>query len=74
MQVEAKIEDPTHLKLMQPLDAEVGSMIVLEIAEASERVEFLSASAALLERAYGDEEPDYSNAGTQLRFPDDCGR
>ena len=66
MQIQAKIEDPTHLKLMQPLNAEVGSIIVLEITQASEREEFLSASAALLERAYGDEEPDYSDAGTPI--------
>ena len=66
MEVQAKFEDPTHLKLMQPLNAEVGSIIVLEITQASEREEFLSASAAFLERAYGDEEPDYSDAGTPL--------
>ncbi|MEX2577844.1 MAG: hypothetical protein WD342_02205 [Verrucomicrobiales bacterium] len=66
MQIQAEIEDPTHLKLRQPLDAEVGSVIVLEIVQASERDEFLSGSAALLERAYGDDEPDYSNAGTPI--------
>ena len=66
MQVQAKIEDATHLKLMQPLNAEVGSIIVLEIAQTSERTELLSASVAFLERAYGDEEPDYSDAGTPI--------
>lgn len=66
MQVQAKIEDPTHLKLMQPLNEKVGSTIVLEITQASEREEFLSASAAFLERAYGDAEPDYSDAGTPI--------
>jgi len=66
MQVQAKIKDPTHLELMHPLNAEVGSIIVLEIPQSSEREEFLSTSAALLERAYGDEEPDYSDAGTPI--------
>ena len=68
MMIRAKIEDATHLKLMQPIDAEVGSFIMLEITDVSERHDFLTASAALLERAYGDEEPDYSNAGTIIKL------
>ena len=66
MQILAEIEDATHLKLKEPLDAEVGSVVVLEIVGTSERDEFLACSAALLERAYGDDEPDYSDAGTPL--------
>lgn len=67
MQVQAKIEDPTHLTLKQPLDAEVGSVVILEIVEGPERDEFLTGSAALLERAYCDDEPDYSNSGTPIQ-------
>ncbi|NOX99382.1 MAG: hypothetical protein GXP30_06590 [Verrucomicrobia bacterium] len=67
MQVQATIEDPTHLKLVQPLDAEVGSVVILEIIEDTERDEFLTGSAALLERVYGDDEPDYSNSGTPIQ-------
>ncbi len=61
------IEDPTHLRLKQPLDAEVGSVVILEIVGDSERDDFLTGSAILLERAYGDDEPDYSDAGTPIQ-------
>jgi hypothetical protein len=66
MPIQAEIEDATHLKLKQPLDAEVGSVIVLEIVAPSEREGFGSGAAALLERAYGEEEPDYSQAGEPI--------
>lgn len=62
----AKIEDSTHLKLLEPLEGLVGSVIVLEIIEPAERDELLTGSAAYLERAYPGEEPDYSNAGTPI--------
>lgn len=66
MQIQAEIEDSTHLKLRQPLDAKVGSVIVLEIIDPSERDEFAAGSVALLERAYGEEEPDYSKSGKPI--------
>ncbi|MEM6911123.1 MAG: hypothetical protein AAF555_06015 [Verrucomicrobiota bacterium] len=66
MRVEAEIEDPTHLKLKQPLKGSVGSVVVLEILESSERDEFLTGSASLLEEVYSDDEPDYSEAGTPI--------
>jgi hypothetical protein len=47
----------------------VGSKVVLELLTpeaAIERDDFLTASAALLERAYGEDEPDYSEAGESL--------
>ena len=46
-----------------------GTKVVLEIIETSDPMghdEFLSASAALLEVRYGDEEPDYPNEGKPL--------
>ena len=69
MQIKAEVEDSTHLKLTEPLEAEVGSVIMLEIVDPSEREDFLSGSAALLDRAYGDDEPDYSEAGVPLQAP-----
>ena len=69
MKIEAEITDPTHLVLRQPLAIPAGRRVVVEVLEAegnAEREEFLSASAALLERAYGPGEPDYSEAGEPL--------
>ena len=66
MPIQAEIEDATHLKLKQPLDAAVGSVIVLEIVEPSEQDSFGSGAAALLERAYGEDEPDYSQSGEPI--------
>ena len=66
MPIEAEIEDATHLKLKQPLDAEVVSIVTIEIIKSSERNEFLASSAALLERAYNDDEPDYSESGEPI--------
>jgi hypothetical protein len=67
MQIQAEIEDSTHLKLRKPLNAEVGSIIFLEIVDEPERADFLAMSAASLERAYSDDEPDYSDAGTPIQ-------
>jgi len=63
----ARIEDSTHLRLEQPLNGKVGSLVVLEILEAVDQEDFLDSSAALLEAAYCADEPDYSNAGTLIR-------
>ncbi len=70
MRVEAEIEDSTHLILQKPLNLPVGSKVVLEVLPpeaALERDGFLAASAALLERAYRENEPDYSDAGEPLK-------
>ncbi|GEM_PF-3268376 len=67
MTIEAEIEDPTHLRLKKAIDAKVGSVIVLEIVEPSEPDVFSVGAAVLLERAYGDDEPDYSKAGEPIR-------
>ena len=69
MTFEAGLSDATHLVLSQPLSMPAGTKVVLEIIETSDPLvhdEFLSASAALLEVGYGDEEPDYSNEGKPL--------
>ena len=69
MRIEAEIEDLMHLVLQKPLEMPVGSTIILEVLTpeaAVERDDFLAATSALLERAYGDDEPDYSSAGEPL--------
>ena len=66
MQVEAEIEGPTHLRLKRPLQAKVGTVVTIEILDASENDDFLSGASALLNRAYGDDEPDYSEEGTPI--------
>ncbi|MDA7617761.1 hypothetical protein N8703_00475 [Verrucomicrobia bacterium] len=66
---EAELFDATRLVLSQPLSMPAGTKVVLEIIETSDPTvhdEFLSASAALLEVGYGDEEPDYFNEGKPL--------
>ena len=69
MRIEAEISDATHLVLREPLAIPAGRRVLVEIIEDErdgEREEFLVASAALLERAYGPDEPDYSEAGEPL--------
>lgn len=69
MRIEAEIKDATHLVLRQPLALPAGRRVVVEVIENemdAERGEFLAASAALLERAYGSDEPDYSEDGETL--------
>jgi hypothetical protein len=69
MRIEAEISDATHLVLRRPLAMPAGSRVTLELIDAecvTEQEEMLVASAALLERAYGPEEPDYSEAGEPL--------
>lgn len=66
MQVQATIEDPTHLRLIQPLDMTVGSLVVLEIVDTVGNGTFPDSSAALLDAAYGADEPDYSGSGTPI--------
>ena len=66
MKFEAMMEDSTHLRLIRPLCAKVGSLVILEIVEMIDHENFLDSSAALLDSAYGADEPDYSIAGTLI--------
>ena len=69
MRIEAEISDSTHLVLKRPLAIPAGSRVVLELIDSegvTERTEMVAASMGLLERAYGPEEPDYSQAGEPL--------
>jgi len=67
MQVQATIEDSTHLRLIQPLNVTVGSLVVLEIVEILDQENFRDSSAALLDSAYSVDEPDYSGSGTLIK-------
>lgn len=48
------------------MDVKIGSIVVLEIVETIDHDAFLDSSAALLESAYGADEPDYSTSGTRI--------
>ena len=69
MRIEAEISDSTHLVLRRPLAMPAGSLVVLELIDPggdTDREEMVAASVALLARAYGPDEPDYSQAGEPL--------
>ncbi len=62
--LEARMIDATHLELSEPVDLPAGRKLVVSVVEAGEsfddRRQWLAASAAGLQDAYGDSEPDYS--------------
>jgi len=67
---EARVIDATHLELSRPLTARQGEtvrVVVTREDEDSLRKDWLTTSAASLNAAYGDCEPDYSS--TTLREP-----
>ena len=69
MRIDAEVRDATHLVLKKPLGTPAGSRVVLDIFEAGhggESEEWAKLSLGMLERAYGLDEPDYSNAGQAL--------
>lgn len=69
MQLTATVEDATHLVLSEPLRLPRGSMVAVDVLESSlvaERADWTAASGALLEAAYGLDEPDYSECGERL--------
>ena len=61
--VEAQVIDSRHLKLKRPIKIAPGStvMITIEHAEGvAEEMEWYLLSSQGLEKAYGEDEPDYS--------------
>ncbi len=62
--LEARMVDPTHLELSEPVDLPRGSKLVVSVVEADDgaedRQQWLAASAVTLQAAYSDSEPDYS--------------
>ena len=62
MTINATVTDATHLVLSEPLTVPSGSNIQITIEADAERDDFLKLSSANLERAYGDNEPEYTMA------------
>jgi hypothetical protein len=62
MTINATVTDATHLVLAEPLTIPSGANIQIIIEEDAERDDFLKLSSANLERAYGDDEPEYTTA------------
>ena len=64
--VQAKVVDSTHLELSRPIAASCGVkvfVLVTGLTDAdAERRQWLDGSAQSLGRAYGDSEPEYSQA------------
>ena len=72
--VEAKVMDATHLELARPIASEQGRTVFVALAEPgeqdAERRQWLAASAASLDAAYGESEPEYTPAMVRERNPD----
>lgn len=69
MHMTAGVEDSTHLVLSEPLPMPRGSIVAVDVHESAlvaERADWVAASGALLEEAYGPNEPDYSECGERL--------
>jgi hypothetical protein len=69
MHMTARVEDSTHLVLSEPLPMPRGSIVAVDVRESSmvaEHADWVAASGALLEAAYGPDEPDYSECGERL--------
>jgi hypothetical protein len=64
--LEALVVDATHLELSEPIALQQGKRVVVSVAQLGDRDAdrdgWLSASAASLEAAYGDEDPDYATS------------
>ena len=61
--VKPKVVDSTRLELSRPIPTEHGRTVVVSVAEVGERDadrrQWLAVSAATLQSAYGEPEPDY---------------
>jgi|SanBayMetagenome_1026888.scaffolds.fasta_scaffold13726_2 hypothetical protein len=69
MHMTARVEDPTHLVLSEPLLMPRGSIVAVDVHESAlvaEHADWVAASGSLLESAYGPNEPDYSECGERL--------
>lgn len=62
--VHAKVLDPRHLELAEPITAVQGCSVFVVVAESgnadAERRQWLDGSALSLRHAYGDSEPEYN--------------
>jgi len=74
--VKAKVVDPTHLELADPIEGPSGRTVLVSVAEPEEDAErrvWLEASAQSLAAAYGEAEPEYSLSLMKERNPDFAG-
>jgi len=62
--MEARVVDPTHLELAQPIATPAGAKVVVSLADPTrsdkDRDEWAAFSLAGLNSAYTDSEPEYS--------------
>ena len=62
--VEARVMDPTHLELTQPIDTPPGGKVLVSVLDPAqgdgERDGWLSLSLGAIASAYGDSEPEYT--------------
>ena len=72
--LKARVVDPTHLELSEPIEASEGRSVLVSITESdetdTEREEWLAASESGLQKAYGDSEPDYPASMIKEPNPD----
>jgi hypothetical protein len=72
--VKAKVVDPTHLELSEPLAVRKGLTVLVSVAEPGqkdvEREQWLAASAERLQAAYSESEPDYDTTMVKESNPD----
>lgn len=72
--IEARVLDSTHLELSKPIAAPQGGTVLVSVAERVEkdadRQQWLAASAASLQAAYGESEPDYTASMVRETNPD----
>ena len=59
--IEAQVMDDTHLRLLQPVQLPRLARVIIAVIQpgSDEREAWLQASAGQLNRAYGDDEPEY---------------
>jgi hypothetical protein len=70
--IEAQVIDSTHLRLMQPIQLPKLTRVRIFVtqSEDDERAVWLLASAGELNRAYGEDEPEYPTKLVKEANPD----
>ena len=60
--IEAQVMDDTHLRLLRPVQLPRLTRVIIAVIQpdGDEREAWLQASVGQLNRAYGDDEPEYS--------------
>ncbi|MCG3199965.1 MAG: glycosyl hydrolase family 31 [Candidatus Omnitrophica bacterium] len=64
--IQAKVVDPTHLELVEPLVGHEGHVVLIAVADPSgedeDREDWFGFSADSLRMAYSDTEPEYPSS------------